>query len=63
MVDLGTYEIKYLNTVKITLEEAYTNDYAEEIHELEHFCTDTKQLRVILDTKYEKADLHNVMET
>ena len=28
----------------------------------EQACTSTKQLRVILDTKYEKADLNNVTE-
>ena len=30
---------------------------------MEHVHTATKRLRVILYTKYEKADLHKVMET
>ena len=30
---------------------------------MEHVRTATKQLCVILDAKYEKADLHKVMET
>ena len=34
------------------------NAYAEEIHESEHVRTSTKQLHVILDAKYEKADLY-----
>ena len=37
--------------------------YAEEINESEQVRTYTKLLRVILDAKYEKADLHKVMET
>ena len=35
MVDMGKYEIKYLNTGNIKLEESFTNAYAEEINELE----------------------------
>ena len=30
---------------------------------MEHVCTDTKCLHVILDAKYDKADLHKFMET
>ena len=40
----------------------FTNAYVEELYESEHVCTATEQLRVILDAKYEKADLHKVME-
>ena len=63
MVDLGTYEFKYLNTRKITPEESFTNVYAKELYESEHVRTSTKLLHVILDAKYEKADLNKVMET
>ena len=38
------------------------NAYAEEIYELEQVWTATKQLRVTLDTKYEKVNLNKVME-
>ena len=62
MVDLDTYISKDLNTGKITPEEQFTNDYVEEIYESEHVCTATKILRVILDAKYEKSDLHKVIE-
>ena len=41
----------------------FTNDYAEEIHESEQFCTSTQLLRVILDAKYKKSDLNNVTKT
>ena len=41
----------------------FTNSYVKEVYELEHVHTSTKQLNVILDAKYEKADLHKVMET
>ena len=63
MVDLGTYIFKYLNKEKITPEESFTDIYVEEAHESEHVLTSTKKLRVILDAKYEKADLHKVIET
>ena len=51
MVDLGTYEFKYLNTGNITPEEQFTNAYAEEIKKPEPVCTYTKQLHVILYAK------------
>ena len=40
---------KYRET---TPEELFTNAYTEDVYESEHFRTDTKQLRVILYTKY-----------
>ena len=57
MIDLGTYELKYLNTVKIISEESFTNAYIEEIYEWEQLLTYTKLLHTILGTKHEKADL------
>ena len=39
-----------------------TNAYVEEVYESERVQTATKILRVILDAKYEKSDLHKVME-
>ena len=62
MVDLGTYEVKYLNTGKITPEESFTNDYSEEIHESEKVRTSTKLLHVILYAQCEKTYLQKVME-
>ena len=35
--------------------------YAEEVHESEQVHTSTKQLRVLLDAKYEKSDSNKVM--
>ena len=61
MLDLVIYEFNYLNTGEITPEELFTNAYAEEIYESKHVRTTTKQLRVILDAKYEKANLNKVM--
>ena len=60
MVNLGTYEFKYLNTGKATPE--FTNAYVEEVYESENVRTDTKLLRVILYAKYKKGDLHKVMK-
>ena len=63
MVDLVTYIYIDLNTGKITPEEYFTHAYVKEVYDSEHVRTDTKWLRVILDTKYEKSYLHKVMET
>ena len=62
IVDFGAYIFKDLNTGNITPEESFTNAYVQELYESEHVCTATKQLCVILDAKYEKVDLHKVME-
>ena len=63
MVDLGAYLCKDLNTSKLKTYESFTETYIKDIYELEHVHTDTKLLCVLLDAKYEKADLHKVMET
>ena len=42
MIDLGTYNIKDLNTGKNTPEEYFTNDRVDELYELEKFRTSTK---------------------
>ena len=49
MADLGMYELKILNTGKITPEELFMNYYKKYIHELEEFCTSNKLLHVFLD--------------
>ena len=63
MVDLGAYEFKYLNTGEITPEELFKHSYIKELYESEHFLTATKQLHVILDSKYENIDFQRIMET
>ena len=52
MVDLGHYELKILNTRKITPEESFNNAYTKELYESYHVRTATKLLCVILDAKY-----------
>ena len=51
MVDLGKYIFKDLNTGKIKLEEYFTEDYVEEVYEIEHIHTATKRLHLLLDAK------------
>ena len=62
MVHLGTYIFKYLNTGKVTPEEPFTNSYVEEVYDSDQLRNAKKRLRIILDAKYEKSDLHKVME-
>ena len=61
MVNLGTYIFKYLNTGKLNL-KFFIIAYVEEVYESDHVHTAKKQLRLILDAKYEKSSLHKVME-
>ena len=49
--------------MEITPEEYFSNSYAKEVYESEHFRTSIKQLRVILYAKYEKSYLHKVVGT
>ena len=63
MVDPGMYELTDLGTRNITPEESLINAQTYEVCESEQVRTSTKQLRVILDTKYEKAYLNKVMKT
>ena len=60
MVDLGTYIFKILNMGKIKPKELFTDAYTEEVYESEHARNVTKILRIILDAKDEKSDLHKV---
>ena len=48
---------------KLNLKNRLLTLYVEEVYESEHNGIATKRLRVILDAKYEKADLHKVTET
>ena len=58
IVDLGTYEFKEVEMGDITPKELFMNAYTEKVHESEQVHTSTKQLLVILDDKYDKADLN-----
>ena len=51
MFYLGTYIFKDLNKGNIT-PESFSNAYVEELYYSEQVRTDTKQLHVILDSKY-----------
>ena len=62
MENLGTYIFEDLNIRKIIPEEIFTNVYVKEVYESEHVRTATKLLHVILNSKYEKSDLHNLLE-
>ena len=41
----------------------FNGAYVEELYESEHLPTENKRLCIILDAKYDKVDLHKVMET
>ena len=53
--------IQDLNKGKITPEEYFINAYVNEVYNSQHVRTATKWLIVILDAKYENAELHTVM--
>ena len=52
MIDLGTCELKYLNTSKNISEKKKVNVYIEELFESEHSRTSAKQLCTIIDDKH-----------
>ena len=58
MIDLGTYKCKDLNKGKIIPEEYLMNAHVQDVFGSEHVRTPTKQLRTILDAKYENTDLN-----
>ena len=62
MVDLDMHISKDLNIWEIKPEKLFTEAHFKEVYESEYTVTTTKKLRVILDAKYEKANLHKVME-
>ena len=62
MVNLGIHEFTDYETGIFTLEEYFMNVYVEEVYGLEHVCTSTEQLRIILGTKYERANLNKVVK-
>ena len=41
----------------------FTDTYVKEVYESEHVHTTTKQLRIILDSKYKNTNLQKVIET
>ena len=47
---------------KIKPEESFTYSYVEGVYYSEHVHTVINRLRVILDAKYDKEDLHKVTE-
>ena len=54
MYDLVSYDFKDLNTGKITLDEYFTNAYADELYESEQVHTSTKEIHKFLDAKFGK---------
>ena len=62
MVDMGTYECKYLNTGEITPADFFTNAYAEQVHEFQEVRTLNKLLCVSLYAKYKNGDLQKVVK-
>ena len=55
--------LKVYNTGKITPEYLFAKVYTEKIHESEQVRTSNKKLRVLLDSKYEMADLNKARKT
>ena len=47
--DLGTYEFKYLNTVKGKSGNYFTYAYVDAVYESEQVCTYNKKSRTFLD--------------
>ena len=59
---LYEYDFKTLNIDNITPEESFTNSYTEEWFKLKNIHNSNKWLRIILDSKYKKANLNKVIK-
>ena len=62
MVDIITYDFKLLIYNKVKPEESFINAYVGELLESEGKMSSTRRILIVLDAKYEKADLNQVMD-
>ena len=61
MVDVDNYNFNILTAKTFKPEESFINAYVSECFESEGAISATLIMYIILDTKYEKADLNKVM--
>ena len=61
MVDIRNYYFKPLTDKKVKPEESFINSYVDECLESEGTISSTRRIRRILDAKYRKAALNQVM--
>ena len=62
MLDVSTYEFKLLTEKKVKPEESFINAYVDECLDSEGTISSTRRIHIILDAKYKKADLKQVMD-
>ena len=62
MVDVSTYEFQPLTEDRVKLEEPFINSYVDESLEYEGTISSTYRICRILDAKYKKDDLNQVMD-
>ena len=58
MIYSDKYELRYLDTIKVTTEESFTNYFSDKVCELEKLRTSTKGVCTTLDAKNENAYLN-----
>ena len=62
VVDVSTYDFKYLIDNKVKIEESFINVYIDKCLESEGTIIPTSRIRRILDVKYKKADLNKFID-
>ena len=62
MLDIITYDFKHLTDTKVRPEEYFINTYADKCLESEGKISSARRMRIILDAKYKKSDLNQVMD-
>ena len=62
MVDVSTYEFQPLTEDRVKLEEPFINFYVDKSLEYEGTISSTYRICRILDAKYKKDDLNQVMD-
>ena len=61
VVEVINYNFKYIIYITVKLEEYFINLYVDEDFESDNTIKSTRRMRRILDVKYKKADLNEVM--
>ena len=61
MVDVRNYDFNIIMAKTVKPEESFINSYVDECFESNSAISETQIMRRILDARYKKSDLNNIM--
>ena len=62
MFDISNYDFTYITDKTVKLEEYFINSYVDECLKSESGIISTSRIHIVLDAKYEKANLKTAMD-